>query len=65
MCYEVKCSKCGKTTWGGCGFHVSTVYKRIPHGDHCMCKGWPGVKSAAEGSTVADEESTSSSCCIL
>ncbi|KAM7516947.1 hypothetical protein LguiA_006530 [Lonicera macranthoides] len=50
MCYELQCSKCGKTTWGGCGFHVQSVYKRIPEGQHCLCKGWPGVSSGADGS---------------
>ncbi|KAH7846151.1 hypothetical protein Vadar_010496 [Vaccinium darrowii] len=56
MCYEVKCSKCGKASWGGCGFHVPSVYKRIPEGQHCQCKGWPGVKTGGEnaGTTSTD-----------
>jgi len=24
-CYAVKCDKCGKTTWKGCGAHVESV----------------------------------------
>ncbi|KAF5765694.1 hypothetical protein HanRHA438_Chr15g0718871 [Helianthus annuus] len=63
MCYEVKCSKCGKTTWGGCGFHVASVYKRIPEGQHCQCKGWPGVKPI--GATGEEEEGSSSSSCSI
>ncbi|KAF7138519.1 hypothetical protein RHSIM_Rhsim07G0216100 [Rhododendron simsii] len=57
MCYEAKCSKCGKTSWGGCGLHVRSVYNRIPEGQHCQCKGWPGVKTGGktggEGSSTA------------
>ncbi|KAJ7683651.1 hypothetical protein B0H17DRAFT_1073694 [Mycena rosella] len=25
-CYAVKCDKCSKTTWKGCGQHVDAVY---------------------------------------
>ena len=25
MCRAVKCRKCGKTTWAGCGMHVDQV----------------------------------------
>ncbi|OIT38251.1 hypothetical protein A4A49_01061 [Nicotiana attenuata] len=49
MCYEVKCSACGKTSWGGCGRHVPSVYNRIPEGQHCQCKDWPGVKTTVDG----------------
>ncbi|KAH7366560.1 hypothetical protein KP509_18G085100 [Ceratopteris richardii] len=53
MCYEVKCSKCGKTSWGGCGLHVKSVYNRVPEGQRCFCKSWPGVAPAAKGEEVA------------
>ncbi|KAG5612899.1 hypothetical protein H5410_024180 [Solanum commersonii] len=53
MCYEVKCSSCGKTGWGGCGRHVPSVYNRIPEGQHCQCKDWPGVKTTGE-ETISD-----------
>ncbi|KAK8369792.1 hypothetical protein E1A91_A01G130100v1 [Gossypium mustelinum] len=45
MCYEVKCSTCGKTTWGGCGRHVPSVYNRLPETQRCNCKEWPGVNA--------------------
>ncbi|KAK4767960.1 hypothetical protein SAY87_003101 [Trapa incisa] len=66
MCYEVKCSKCGKSTWGGCGRHVSSVHKRIPEGQHCLCRSWPGV-NLADGSSASTTADTSSSfsCVIL
>ncbi|KAL0017555.1 hypothetical protein SO802_004624 [Lithocarpus litseifolius] len=47
MCYQTKCSTCGKTTWGGCGRHVLSVYKGIPEGQHCLCRAWPGVKETS------------------
>nr|GMC64272.1 Urease accessory protein like [Ipomoea batatas]GMD99516.1 Urease accessory protein like [Ipomoea batatas]GME03306.1 Urease accessory protein like [Ipomoea batatas] len=71
MCYEVQCSTCGKTSWGGCGRHVPSVYQRIPDGQHCQCKGWPGVKTGAAGENNsgagagAEEAKASSSCSIL
>ncbi|KAL6317694.1 hypothetical protein AAG906_030448 [Vitis piasezkii] len=67
MCYEVKCSTCGKTTWGGCGRHVPSVHKRVPEGEHCLCRDWPGVKlgdQSSSASTAADSE-TASVCAIL
>ncbi|XVE95089.1 hypothetical protein REPUB_Repub02eG0066300 [Reevesia pubescens] len=48
MCYEAKCSTCGKTTWGGCGRHVSSVYKRVPEAQRCQCREWPGVNSSTD-----------------
>ncbi|KAK4779366.1 hypothetical protein SAY86_006894 [Trapa natans] len=64
MCYEVKCSKCGKSTWGGCGRHVSSVHKRIPEGQHCLCRSWPGV-NAADSSSASADTSSSFGCVIL
>ncbi|GMN33576.1 hypothetical protein TIFTF001_004243 [Ficus carica] len=59
MCYEVQCSTCGKTTWGGCGRHVPSVYKRIPHDRRCLCSDWPGVNPSDSTS------STSTSTCTI
>ncbi|KAJ0980365.1 hypothetical protein J5N97_008620 [Dioscorea zingiberensis] len=73
MCYIVSCVTCGKSSWGGCGWHVASVYRQIEQGNHCLCRGWPGVKlPAGESSapsagevpaTVADQQS--SQCSIL
>lgn len=38
MCYPVKCTKCGKTTWQGCGDHVADVKAHVPDEDWCTCK---------------------------
>ncbi len=37
MCYPVKCPKCGKTTWDGCGSHVDDVRKTVPAEQWCTC----------------------------
>ena len=29
MCYPVKCEKCGKTTWRGCGKHKDMVMAKV------------------------------------
>lgn len=38
MCYPVKCQKCGKTTWAGCGAHIESVKATVPPGDWCACQ---------------------------
>ncbi len=35
MCHAVRCRKCGKTTWAGCGRHVDMVMKRVPKAQRC------------------------------
>jgi hypothetical protein len=35
MCRAVTCKKCGKTTWAGCGQHVSQVMAGIPASQRC------------------------------
>lgn len=35
MCRAVKCKTCGKTTWAGCGQHVSQVMASVPAADRC------------------------------
>eukprot|EP00727_Mastigamoeba_balamuthi_P007443 m51a1_g3319 putative trx2p (158) ;mRNA; r:351786-352429 len=54
MCYPVKCPKCSKTTWAGCGAHVDMVMSRVPVDQRCTCG--KGVVSAA--SHVAETPAT-------
>jgi hypothetical protein len=35
MCRPVNCKVCGKTTWAGCGQHVSQVKKSVPASQWC------------------------------
>ena len=37
MCYPETCSRCRKTTWGGCGQHVDSVMKSVAATDRCTC----------------------------
>ena len=37
MCYPVKCQKCGKTTWAGCGLHKDMVMAKVPEAERCKC----------------------------
>lgn len=35
MCSPVKCRKCGKTTWSGCGQHIAQVKRSVPADQWC------------------------------
>lgn len=35
MCSPVRCRKCGKTTWSGCGQHVDMVKRSVPKAQWC------------------------------
>jgi hypothetical protein len=37
MCRQVKCRQCAKTTWAGCGQHVSQVMAGVPSSQRCSC----------------------------
>ncbi|MGP9023010.1 hypothetical protein ACT1U9_31980 [Streptomyces sp. BR1] len=35
MCRAKTCRTCGKTTWAGCGMHISQVKANVPAGQWC------------------------------
>jgi hypothetical protein len=37
MCSPARCSRCGKTTWSGCGMHVDSVMARVAPPQRCTC----------------------------
>jgi hypothetical protein len=37
MCQQVKCPKCGKATYAGCGRHVEQVLAGVPPQQRCTC----------------------------
>ncbi|TPX76428.1 hypothetical protein CcCBS67573_g02313 [Chytriomyces confervae] len=37
MCYPVKCTKCNKTTWAGCGRHIESALAGVAPADRCTC----------------------------
>ena len=47
MCRAVTCKKCGKTTWAGCGQHVSQVLAGVPAARRCP--GHAGEPAAGGG----------------
>ncbi|QNN54244.1 hypothetical protein [Nocardioides mesophilus] len=47
MCRAVSCRKCGKTTWAGCGQHVSQVMAGVPSADRCA--GHSGEEAGSGG----------------
>jgi len=47
MCSPVTCTRCGKTTWSGCGQHVDQVMKRVPAAQRCTCA--PDTAPAPQG----------------
>jgi hypothetical protein len=55
MCRAVSCSKCGKTTWAGCGAHIEQVMAGVAQKDRCTCEReapqslWSSIKQVFEG----------------
>jgi hypothetical protein len=47
MCRAVKCKKCGRTTWSGCGQHVAQVKASVPSDQ--WCGGHPREASTPNG----------------
>jgi hypothetical protein len=47
MCRPTRCKTCGKTTWAGCGQHVSQVKAGVPAKDWCDGQHTPAEKAAA------------------
>ncbi|KAF3050968.1 hypothetical protein E8E11_010503 [Didymella keratinophila] len=37
MCKKAACDTCNKTTWWGCGKHVSGVMNHVPADEWCTC----------------------------
>ena len=37
MCYQVKCNKCSKITWAGCGMHIESALAGVPEENLCKC----------------------------
>lgn len=37
MCFEIKCQKCKKSTWSGCGKHLENLFKNVSYNQRCWC----------------------------
>jgi hypothetical protein len=42
MCHQIRCERCGKPTWWGCGLHVEQALANVPPDQRCQC---PRTKS--------------------
>lgn len=38
MCTQVRCRKCGKPTWAGCGRHIEAALANVPREERCRCR---------------------------
>ena len=38
MCSAVRCDKCGKATWDGCGQHIEEALARFSEDERCKCE---------------------------
>jgi hypothetical protein len=36
MCSKIRCRKCGKPTWSGCGNHIEEALEGIPVSQRCQ-----------------------------
>ncbi len=53
MCQAVKCGKCEKAGWRGCGAHVEQVLQGVPKADRCQCAA--GTPTHSEQARRTDE----------
>ena len=37
MCSPARCTRCGKTTWSGCGRHADAVMASVQPTQQCTC----------------------------
>ncbi len=47
MCRAVSCKTCGKTTWAGCGQHITQVMGPVP--TDRRCPGHPSPERSGPG----------------
>ncbi|RSL72691.1 hypothetical protein CEP54_000788 [Fusarium duplospermum] len=38
MCKKATCGTCNKTSWWGCGSHISSVLDTVPAAERCECE---------------------------
>ncbi|MFO0747223.1 MAG: hypothetical protein U1F43_16390 [Myxococcota bacterium] len=48
MCRAVRCGKCGKVGWAGCGAHVDQVLAGVAPADRCRCREEKAAAASAE-----------------
>ena len=38
MCRQIRCKKCDKPTWAGCGLHIEQTLANVPKDVRCVCR---------------------------
>jgi hypothetical protein len=54
MCRKVKCNKCSRPTWTGCGLHVQSALSGVAIENRCP--GWEGGYGNCPGVPLASSE---------
>lgn len=49
MCTRVRCSKCGRPSWVGCGAHVEQVLGDVPKDQRCQCREQKAAARSPQG----------------
>ena len=52
MCQRVRCSKCGKPTFAGCGMHVEQVLGDVPRDQRCKCHEQAHARSGEDQASI-------------
>lgn len=50
MCTRVRCNKCGRPTYAGCGAHIEQVLGDVPQASRCQCREQAAAAKAAKKS---------------
>lgn len=48
MCTRVRCNKCGRPTYSGCGAHIEQVLGDVPVAERCQCREKAAAEKAAK-----------------
>ena len=72
MSYPVRCTKCVRTGWAGCGQHVGSVMQNVPPTQRCTCRevpdddprdcGWPADGAAEPAASRPPRLATAEEC---
>ncbi len=52
MCQRVRCPRCGKPTFAGCGMHVEQVLGDVPRDQRCKCHEHANTRSGEDQASI-------------
>ena len=56
MCQAVKCVKCSKMGWRGCGMHVEQVLANVAKDERCVCVLTGGLPGISDGNGIPGKQ---------